>query len=197
MSVVNTTPPNLSRKLSKIRGWNILRANNPLHTGINHRKRTMRNTWHFFEGRQDQQDWHRPLPNTESVWPSNVQSRKLLFFPPLTRSVLCGGAAPTPFYGLFTKRDIYKYFATKNSFAPQMLSIPSRVPADSRFPSLLLSRHIRRLATTLTFASPRTHRSGNSRENRLCLSEFDFAFAPCNESRYMLHTLVKILFKCR
>lgn len=57
----------------------------------------MRNTWHFFEGRQDQQDWHRPLPNTESVWPSNVQSRKLLFFPPLTRSVLCGGAAPTPF----------------------------------------------------------------------------------------------------
>lgn len=67
-------------------------------------------------------------------------------------------------YGLFTKRDIYKYFATKNSFAPQMLSISSRVPADSRFSSFLLSRDIRRLAATLTFASPRTHRSGNSRE---------------------------------
>lgn len=67
-------------------------------------------------------------------------------------------------YGLFTKRDIYKYFATKNSFAPQMLSIPSRVPADSRFSSFLLSRDIRRFAATLTFASPRTHRSGNSRE---------------------------------
>lgn len=197
MSVVNI-PPNLSRKLSKIRGWNILRANNPLHAGINHRKRTMRNTWHFFEGRQDQQDWHRPLPNTESVWPSNVQSRKLLFFPPLTRSALCGGAAPTPFYGLFTKRDIYKYFTTKNSFAPQMLSIPSRAASwQSISQRFLLSRHIRRLAATPTFASTRTHRSGNSRENHLCLSEFDFAFASCDESCYMFHTLVKILFKCR
>lgn len=39
MCVVNTISPNLSRISSKTRGWNILRANNPLHAGINHRKR--------------------------------------------------------------------------------------------------------------------------------------------------------------
>lgn len=115
--------------------------------------------------------------------------------------VLCSVEEPlqplSSLRALHKKRDIYKYFATKNSFAPQMLSIPSRVPADSRFPSFLLSRDIRRRAATLTFASPRTHRSGNSRENRLCLSEFDFAFGPCNEFRNIFHTLVKIIFKYR
>jgi len=120
-----------------VKGWYILKANNPLHAGINHRKRTTRNTWHFFEGRPD-----RLLPNTESVWPSNVQSRKLLFFPPLTRSVCC---VEKPFQLLpnpsdSTKRNIYKYFATKNfPFTRQHThSTLSRVPADSRFPSFLL-----------------------------------------------------------
>lgn len=37
-----------------------------------------------------------------------------------------------------TKRNIYKYFATENSFAPQMLPTPSRVSADSRLSGFFL-----------------------------------------------------------
>lgn len=142
MSVVNIITGSIQEI---VKGWYILRANNPLHAGINHRKRTMRNTWHFFEGRpgrhrfscQIQNPFDRQTYRAESFysfhpWPFHS------FYAVWRRPPLPPNSFPilrSP-----TKRNIYKYFTTKNlPFMRQHASdTPSRVPADNRFPSFLL-----------------------------------------------------------
>lgn len=178
-----------------VKGWYILRANNPLHADINHRKRTMRNTWHFFEGRPDR---HRLLPNTESVWPSNVQSRKLLFFPPLTRSVLYGEAPPTPFqFPVSTKRNIYKYFTTKNFLFTQQHAF-NTVSSVSWQPIFQFPSFPAVFEDVLPFRLSH-HRERTTPEIRqrivfVCQSRFDFPFVLC-VFHFLFYTLTGMLFK--
>jgi len=131
-------------------------------------KRATRNTWHFFEGRPGR---HGPLPNTGSVWPSNVQKAFILSALDSPRSAEgnpCSLALRSP---RSIKRNIYKYLATKNSFVPQMPSTPSQAPADRRFSGhSLFPRHPKTSCCLPILASRgEMHRPGNSRENHLYL----------------------------
>lgn len=98
-----------------------------------------------------------------------------------------------------TKRNIYKYFVTKNFPFTRQHTLDTLSSASWQsisqlpsFPAIFEDMLPSRLS-----APPGTHHPGNSTENRLCLPVAVRLFIPCNVFRYLFHTLVWMLFKHR